>query len=206
MKKALFFSLLLNALFLIVSCAGNNSPSITTKTPGLHAFPGAMPGFRGLTATKTTAFDFSLTPRLHAQTSTTVTLTGSFSGFCTDLSGFAAGSAAVLWSGSQDPSACTGTMYPDAPTAAANAPATQLVIGNGTLGPLVAYADSSTWTVHAFVIRAGQVVDTGISAALNGKRGTSTTTFAVQDGDTVAVVALSDGTTSKNLQFVLEKQ
>jgi hypothetical protein len=206
MKKLLLFSLLLNVLLIIAACGGGPHKSTGSDASAkLHAFVGAMPGFRGLIAKPNTAFDFSIVPKLQAQTASAVTFAGSYSGFCPSLN-MTSGSAAVLWSGSQDPSACNGTTYPDAPTAAANAPATQLVIGSGTLGPLVAYADSSTWTVRAFIQRGGQTIDTGIAAKLDGKRGTSTATFQVQDGDTLAVVALSDGTPSKNLQFVLEKQ
>jgi hypothetical protein len=208
-SKALVISALFNALLILVACGGHVATVNNPLGGKLHAFAGAMPGFRGLTATKTTAFEFSIVPKVYAATTTTVSFTGSYSGFCTDLN-TPQGGAAVLWSGSQDAAACDGTFYTgnsdNSATAAANAPAHQLVIGDGTLGPLVAYADSSTATVHAYVNRGGQILDTGILATLDGKRGTSTTTFPVLDGDTVAVVALSnDGTPSKNLQFVLEK-
>jgi hypothetical protein len=210
--KLLLFSLLFNLLLVIAACGGAGKSVSTAVNNKLHAFVGAMPGFHGLTATKTTAFEFSITPKLYAQTTTTVSFTGSYSGFCPSLNA-ASGAASLFYgSGTLDALACGTTSFAGNPdnalTAAQNAGGAQLVIGNGTLGPLVAYADSSTATVRVYVNRSGQTLDTGISVTLdaNSKRGTSTATFPVLDGDTIAVVAVSDGTPSKNLQFVLAKE
>ena len=208
MKKKLFLlSLFLNLALIIVACSPMRS--VSNSANGLHAFVGAVPGFRGLTASKTTAFNFSLVPELHAQATTTVSFTGSYSGFCPAFT-TPSGAASLLYgSGSLNALSCENDWFigneNNGLTAAQNAGGAQMVIGDGMLGPLVAYADSSTATVHVYVNRAGQILDTGIVATLNGKRGTSTTTFPVLDGDFVVVVAVSDGTPSKNLQFVLGK-
>jgi hypothetical protein len=221
MKRNQLFclSLFLNGLLILaVACnsgrSGNSGSSTTTPpSPAHHAFIGAVPGFHGLSAKQTTSFDFSLVPELHAQSQTTVSFTGSYSGYCSQLTPPSDGnvSAFVLYgAGSLDPSTSCSTWYENTDaglSAAQNANGGQLVIGDGTLGPLVAWAGSSSSTVRAFVNRAGTVMDTGISATLNGSVPvTSTTTFSVLNGDLVIVTAQSDGTPSTNLQFVLAKE
>lgn len=211
MKKALVVSIFLNAALVLVACGappigGNNPPS---GPPPMHAYLGGVPGFHGMAA-RTTARDFSIVPRAYADTGSGVTFTGSYSGFCPALA-TPAGSASVLYgSGTTNIQDCANTWFIGNPdngqTAAANAGGAQLVIGDGTLGPLVAWASSSTATVHVYVNRAGRIVDTGISCALTGARCTSQATFPVLDGDTIAAVAVSDGSPSSNLQFTLAKQ
>ncbi|HLJ86374.1 MAG TPA: hypothetical protein VKZ53_06095 [Candidatus Angelobacter sp.] len=204
--KLLVLSLGLNLLFVIVACNSfHNSGSAKNRS-----FVGPVPGFHGLSGKQTTAFDLSLTPKLHAQAMTTVSFTGSFAGFCPSINA-PAGTASLLYgSGSLNASDCSNISFTgnanNSQTAAANASGAQLVVGNGTIGPLVAYADSSSATVHVWVNRAGQTLDTSITATLTGKRGQSTATFPVMDGDTIAVVAENNGTSSTNLQFVLAKQ
>jgi hypothetical protein len=208
--KVAVLSVFLNVLLILAACGGAGNPITSvghSASKKLHAFVGAMPGFHGVTGTttRTTSFDISLTPKLYAQTQTTVSFTGSYSGFCNSLT-TPTGSFSIMYGGGVlDTSACNASWFDTGDGAAASALASQLVIGDGTLGPLVAYADSSHATVRVYVIRGGQAIDTGIAATVDGKRGTSTATFPVIDGDMVAVIAQSDGN-SHNLQFVLAKE
>ena len=217
MKSKLFaVSLFLNVLLLIAACSGPMH-SVTNPGPGnvatrFTAFVGGLPGFHGLAQKKTTAFSFSLIPEVHAQVQQTVSFTGSFSGFCPSVTSPAGAANLFFGAGELDGLSCDNSFFinnPDnAATAAANASGAQLVIGDGTIGPLVVYADSSTATVKVFVNRGGQILDTGISATFDGtsKHVLNTATFPVLDGDTIAVVAVSDGNPSRNIQFVLAKQ
>ncbi len=160
--KLLLSSLFVNFLLIIAACGGPVR-SVSNISASLRAFVGAVPGFHGLTIRKTTAFNLSLVPELHAQATTTVSFTGSYSGFCSIVSeGSGApipstGAITIYGSGSLDSSACNKTWFVDNPdnalTAAINAPGNQLVIGSGTLGPLVAWANSSTATVKVYVNR-----------------------------------------------------
>jgi hypothetical protein len=209
-SRLLILSAVLNVLLILVACGGAGKSVSNPAGKKLHAFVSAVPGFHGLTASKTTSFKFSLVPELHAQTVTAISFNGSYSGFCPSLN-TPSGAASLLYgSGTLNAQSCDNTWFTgnadNALTAAQNAGGAQMVIGNGTLGPFVGYSDSSTATLRVYVNRAGQTLDTGISATLDGKRGTSAATFPVMDGDTVAVVAVSDGNPSKNLQFVLAKQ
>ena len=103
-----------------------------------------MPGFHGLTAKKTNGLEIPLTPKLYAQTTTTVSFQGSYSGFCPSLN-TPSGAASLLYgSGTLDALTCGTTSFvgnPDNALAAA-ANAGRRSIGDWTrqLGPLVAYA------------------------------------------------------------------
>jgi hypothetical protein len=207
--KILLISLFANLLLVLAAC-NSVTPSTSNPSAKLHAFIGAVPGFHGLTATKTTAFSFSIVPEAHAQVTQTVSFTGSYSGFCTQANppSAALSSFTLYGAGQLDPTACANFYSDSISDAAANAAGQgggQLVIGDGTLGPLVAYGNS-TATVSVFVKRGGQVLDTGISVTLDGTRATSTATFPALDGDYVIVAADSHGLPATGLQFVLAKQ
>lgn len=208
-SKVLVISVFLNLLLILAACGGAGSPlnSIGSgASKKLHAYIGAMPGFHGVTATRTTSFDISLTPKLYAQAVTTVSFTGSYSGFCSALPQQAGVGSLFYGVGSLDSAVCDRSWYNVPSDAAVNATAPAMVIGSGTIGPLVAFAQRSTSTVRIYLNRNGQAIDTGIAATLDGKRGTSTATYPVLDGDYIVAVAVSDGNPSANVQFVLAKE
>ena len=210
-SKLIVLSVFLNFLFVLAACNGVHIAS-APSAPGLHAFVGAVPGFHGLSAKQTTAFDFSIVPKLQAQSTNTVSFSGSYSGFCASIPAPpSAGTWAVALygSGSLVPDDCgTFTTDTDAGLAAADsAHGGQLVIGDGTLGPFVAWADNSSAIVRVFVNRGGQIIDAQIPITLTGAstRVTNPSTFSVLDGDLIIVTAQGSAP-STNLQFVLAKQ
>lgn len=210
-NRILVLSAFFNLVLVLAACNSVKVPaSSETATAKLHAFLGAVPGFHGLSGTKTTSFNFSLVPELHAQEQTTVSFSGSYSGFCAQVNPPSADISALALYGAGTLDTTCGDFYSDtAQDAAQNAAGMgggALVIGDGTLGPLVAWANNSTATVSVFVSHNGAVTDTGIGVTLSGAgaRSTSTATYPVSDGDRVFII--SSGGPSTNLQAVLAKQ
>src|ERR1700744_6739684 len=84
--KTLLVSALLCALS--VGCGGGMTRSAPTSTPTPPASTkqtqqlnaGALEGFHGSTAKTTTTHSFSLLPKVYAQTTTSIVLTGGYSG------------------------------------------------------------------------------------------------------------------------------
>ncbi|HUK47425.1 MAG TPA: hypothetical protein VLW06_07535 [Terriglobales bacterium] len=212
MKKFLICSIFLNLLLILAACSGV-STGAAAGAHAMKAYFNAVPGFYGQSGNQVTSFDFSLVPKAHAQVSSSISFSGSYSGFCPSVTAVSGVSAFVLYGGGDLSTSTCGTFYQgaDAGLSAAQATVTasansgELVIGNGTIGPLVAYADSSNATVRVFVNRNGQVIDSGLAATLNGNRGSTSSTFAVQDGDRLIVTGESNAP-STNLSFILAKQ
>lgn len=230
MKKTIFASLFANAVLLLMLACSTTTGTITPPPPPpphsqgtLHA--SAMAGFHAVSAKKVTAFDFSLVPTVHAQTTTTITLTGSFNGFCAETPvNFvpSTASAAVIYGGGTlDPSACGhsfntgGDGNSPGQDAAQGAQNGQLIVGAGTIGPLVAYdapesvhAGSTSALAEVWVIRGGTVINTGLSATLGvSNRADTVTTFPVLDGDyTVVTLTIQPGDDVKGFQYYLTKQ
>jgi hypothetical protein len=85
--KNLLASLVLSIF--VVGCGGTMSSSNPTSSPAPPASTartqqmtaGALEGFHGTTAKTTTTHSFSLLPKVYAQTTTSINLTGGYSGF-----------------------------------------------------------------------------------------------------------------------------
>lgn len=145
------------------SSKSSSAPKPPANLPSYLINGGVITGFHGSVAKKTTTSRFSLIPLVYAQT-TTVTLTGSYSGYGVYY-GLSGGPVAFpvygvgtllpiclnqvsnVWngpcpsatsSGSLDPGQALASQAVSAPLLGAFFPAA--VTGDGTLGPLVVYA------------------------------------------------------------------
>jgi hypothetical protein len=193
-----------------VGCGDPGNGNGGNQTPVPHVVMGALPGTHIFAAKKTTttAFDFSLLPRVYAQT-TSVALTQSWNGVC-NLSPDAVGalSGAVYRLGQDLSQNCSQLWFNDdahGTQAAANAQAGQLVIGNGTAGNLVAWTSKGTVIqegveVHLYVRRNGATTDTNINCVIapgsDYLKCSSGATFQLLDGD-LAIATFTKGANDK---------
>jgi hypothetical protein len=177
--KTLLIAVLLSIS--VVGCGGSSmttmptTPLPTSKTTTFPMNGGAVAGFHGNIAKTTTTHSFSVIPKVYAQTTTTVSLTGTFSGYSSVLPPPEIGPAApaaypVYGVGSLAPN-CQGATLPTSSQGscpfgvatgsmtAGQALATQgltpsqgnlvnpaFVTGAGTIGPLVVYAAPGSGT------------------------------------------------------------
>lgn len=161
-------------------------------------------GFGGMSSTisrKTTAgirWNGSIIPSAYADTVSTITMTGVYHGACDFPPGGLSSGTSYIPMNTND--CARGTLvsaFAD-PNGAAADYIGEPAIGSGTLSQLVVYGHGSG-TVHVYVNRAGQVVDTGLQCTLSGtalnRCYDTTDTFTLSDGDMVVYVLGYDYTT-----------
>lgn len=165
----------------------------------------------------------SLVPVVHAQNSTTIVMTGNYSGYCqtvgTDTQSGPVGTI-LYGGGTLDPTLCGNTRYQcqsangdQAFCAAQNARGGALIIGDGTIEGLVVVDDKTSLAtdgkVDISVVRNGTVTATPITCTLgaNHRCSDAADTFAVLDGDEiVATIEVAPGDTITGVQWFLGKQ
>jgi hypothetical protein len=111
---------------------------------------------------------------------------------------------------------CSSSWFTSTPElAAASGNAGQVIIGDGTLADLTCWTTEGTAapagiTAHIFLLRAGAIVDTGMSCPLTGNdyiKNQSSATFPALDGDRAIVTASKPaGDVWVNLNVVFDKQ
>jgi len=194
---------LLLAVLLINACGGGSHISIggggggggtpVAAAPRMAISPVAGGHIFAKHATTSRTFSFDLTSVAYAQTST-IALSQSWNGICN----FApAGQADTIHGllygiGQTTQPNCTSSWFtgPDSSGAAASGRG-QLVIGNGTISNLVAWADAGSSMptgvgIKIWVQRNGVAVDTGLACTLQGsnfQKCSSSGLFQALDGD-----------------------
>ncbi len=218
----------------LAACGGNHSVGVPTPPPpggggvthrsfGFSAIPTHGTLHTAVTAAKEVASGFSLETHAYAQNPATIVMTGDYNGYCQQSQAPTAPQSVGLilfGAGSLNQSSCSGEYFFGAGTdpgnaAALNAAQGALVIGSGTLQGLVVIDDQTSIVgqgsgiVEVWVIRAGTVLPTGISATLGSSREVqdASDTFTVQDQDQI-VMTVTVGPTDQinNLQWYLGKQ
>lgn len=230
------YALLTTIALLLIACGGGSGgttggtpqPPTPPPTPQAQSANGfsAVPGVSGRVVTSTASaqsFDWSLVPRANAQTGTTISVIGTWSGYCTKTPTSANGTAAIIvfglgrLDGQGDCSASwffAGSGISAGQSAAMNAGKRgQLVTGNGTLQGLIVTGSggkqSDSGLVEIFVLRAGSILPTGLSCALGtgDQCRNTTTTFAVNNDDyIIATATVQPGDAIVNLRVMTAKQ
>lgn len=201
--KRLFFGVVLTLIALLfVACGGGSDHGSTQPpvNPGVEKAQAVngLPGMRVFAAKRTTTFNWSLVPRAYAQMQTTIALSQSWTGSCDQSpDGQMQTISGLLYRLGQNTSlTCANQWFfdNDGSGAAANSQAGQLVVGNGVLSNLVAWFSPGSniiqgTLIHLWVLRNGQVLDTGIACTLTTGSGyqkcQNTSTYQVLDGDFV---------------------
>jgi hypothetical protein len=151
-----------------------------------------------------------------------VVLSQSFHGVCNFAPNTTGDAVALLYGLGQNGAPgqpginCSSSWFTSTPElAAASGNAGQVIIGDGTLADLTCWTTEGTAapagiTAHIFLLRAGAIVDTGMSCPLTGNdyiKNQSSATFPALDGDRAIVTASKPaGDVWVNLNVVFDKQ
>lgn len=228
-------------LLLAAACSKSNpvtqpvnpgpSPTVAARPFGSSAIPNDHTFSMASGSTQARGWGFSLVPKVYAQTTAAVSMTGNYSGFCgSGIPGPTTSSAStgIYGLGFNSPRALDECDYENSWVSTAQdvldaADAPPLIIGGGTLSNLVCGAKSvvmsgatdgeiaiwvdhnGTWTETPIKCYLGAATKTG-----NGYRATDTSdTYSVADGDNLAAVLTETGGNGDGitgLQVYLGKQ
>jgi len=197
-------------------------PAPVVNTAHVHSGASVGTHVYAAAAQPEAAFNWSLIPRAYAQTPAALSLSQSWNGTCASFAKSTQSTASVLIYGlGQSSDQACSSYYNDTngSSAAMNAKDGQLVIGSGSLSNLVAWAaasgvklsaTASSGLIHIWIQRGSTTLDSGIECQLTNVgsyyRCSSTTTFAVLDGDLVVATLTSEvGDTISGLNVVFTK-
>jgi hypothetical protein len=222
MKRISILTLALLVAF-VVACGGGGShggpgggPPIAAAHRIIQSFVFGTEVYRKPPASASLPIE---TATVHAATD--VVLAQSFHGVCNFSPNTAGDAVALLYGMGQNGAPgepginCSSSWFTSTPDlAAASGNAGQVIIGDGTLSDLTCWTTEGTAaptgiTAQIFLLRAGAIIDTGMTCPLTGNgyiKNQSSATFAALDGDRAIVTASKPaGDVWVNLNVVFDK-